>query len=124
MAVKNHWAEMFTEHLASESVGFQRAVTPAGAVGQPWLIPFSDGNLSAYCAVLLVRWRVREEGQEEKIVARTLIAKCRVSPLRGTTTPRAELQAVLVALRLTAIVIRAADFKVDRIIPCTDSECV
>lgn len=81
-----------------------------------WGLTFTDALTSAYAAALYVAWR-----NDEK---RLLIAKSRVTPLRGTSTPRAELQALVIMMRLLEEVTSAASFKIQRIITLADSEIV
>ena len=102
-------------------VSFPRTTRPPGAHGAPSLVGFSDASLTATCALIYILWKV--EGREE-VSARLLVAKSRVTPIHGMTIPRAELQAMVILLRLTATVLKASEEKFERVTVATDSKCV
>ena len=56
-------------------------------------------------------------------VATLLLSKSRVSPVHGTTVPRAELQSLTVLSRILPVVARALPERPERAIPVGDSEC-
>ena len=49
--------------------------------------------------------------------------KVRVAPIHGTSVPRAELQAMVMIVRIITIVLRAAAFMCNRVSLATDSAC-
>ena len=109
--------------MKAPELRFSRTVCPPQPTGEPWIIGFADGSLSAYCAILYVRWPYKDNQGEERIHTKIVMAKCRVTPLHGTTIPRSELQAVIILLRITHCLVEAAAFKAQRIVLATDSEC-
>lgn len=110
------WLDFMVE---SELVVFPRGTRPPGAKGGPWLVGFSDASLTAYCAVVYIRWAT-----EKGFVSSLLIGKCLLSPMAGTMIPRAELQGLMVLLRLVRRVVEAMADKIERVVLAVDSECV
>ena len=79
-------------------IQMDRSVRPKEAVGAPWVVGFADGRLSAFGCAVYVRYKVQQEDSltyQSKLVC----GKARVTPVQGTTSPRSELQALLVLLR-------------------------
>ena len=62
---------------------------------------FSDASQQAYAAAAYIRVEVKD-----KVSAKLVMAKARVTPLKGLTIPRAELQAAVLASRLAKIIIK------------------
>jgi hypothetical protein len=117
---KDKWASLIEEIINAPEVIFHRSTRPQGAVGSPSLVGFGDGSMAAFCATLYIRWNV--EGQVGAI-SRLLMAKARVSPARGTTVPRAEIQGLVVTTRMAAHACKAAASPFERVIIATDSGC-
>ena len=86
-------------------IKFRRSTNPASAVGRPWIVGFHDGSLSAYAAMVYMVWTVEtRKGKDDtdvelSRVVTLLMSKSRVSPIHGTTIPRAELQSLTVVAR-------------------------
>ena len=51
---KVEWVNWLKEMLDTELVIFRRGTRPPGAIGDPWVIGFSDGSLTAYCATVYI----------------------------------------------------------------------
>ena len=52
-----------------------------------------------------------------------LVARARVAPLAGTTIPKAELQALLILLRLQVEILHSTSLKPERVVSTSDSKC-
>ena len=52
-----------------------------------------------------------------------LLAKARVSPVHGTSTPRAEIQSLIMMMRLILTAVKALPFKIERVVIVLDSQC-
>ena len=115
------WKRWVQEIQREPEVSFPRTTRPRGAVGSPSLVGFSDASMTATCAVIYMVWEV--EGNQVG-TARILIAKGRVTPVHGMTIPRAELQALVILLRLASTVLKATEEKIARVTFATDSRCV
>ena len=93
----------------------------------PWLVGFHDGSLSAYAMMVYVVWTIEVDDltRGDKQVSRVmtlLLSKSRVSPVHGTTVPRAELQSLTVLSRIMPVVARALPERPERAIPIGDIE--
>ena len=66
----------------------KKTMWPKEALGKPKLAGLSDASNEAMCAVVYNIWDTPEGP-----VPQLLLAKVRVTPVNGTTVPRAELQA-------------------------------
>ena len=116
---KEKWVKWFQAMIEVDGIAFHRTTHPPGAQGKPWLVGFSDGSLMAYCASIYMRWKT-----SDGYVSRILMAKCLLSPLHGTTVPRAELQGLMVLLRLIKKTLEAVSITFKRVVVAVDSECV
>ena len=115
---KEQWCCYLEDLLGMPTFKFPRSIHPMRAEGEPWLVGLSDGSLSAAAAVIWARWTVG--GQ---VVTALVAAKSRVSPTKGMTVPRAELNGFVLLLRLMSTITSSASFFPDRMILLTDSEC-
>ena len=106
------------ELVGLEGLEFCRSVRPADAVGPPWLLAAWDGADQAYLGKVYARWTCMQ-GVEVSLVA----CKVRVVPTKGLTTPRSELNGLLVMARLVNVIVEAMNEKPARIICLGDSEC-
>ena len=133
------WTQFMRDMMKMEPITFRRSARPAGAVGDPWLIGFCDGSLSAFGITIYLMWKFRRclDGSADgpssgladgppavKRKVTLLIAKSRVAPVHGTTVPRMELQALTVLSRMMNTVARALPCKAERALFIGDSECV
>ena len=115
------WKRWVQRIQKGSEVVFPRTTRPKEAVGRPSIVGFSDASLTATCALIYLTWETPGPGGT---VARVLISKCRVTPIHGMTIPRAELQAMVILLRLTVTVLKATEEKFSRVTLATDSKCV
>ena len=90
------WAEWLEELVSSQEGLFPRSNTPPGHRGEPYLAAFADASLEVYCAALYVLWEV--EGGV--VFFCLLIAKVRLTALKGTTIQRGDLCAIVVMTHL------------------------
>ena len=88
-----------------------------------WMVAFFDGSTKAHSAVVYLRVRNIDAWGQQSIDSNLLLAKCRVSPLAGTTVPRMELQGMLQASRLMLTVARAMPLRCQRAVLAGDSMC-
>ena len=95
-----------------------RCVRPEGAIGEPSLAGFSSASSSAMCAVVYVVWDAAPKQE-----ARLIMGKVIVAPLHETSVPKAELQAMVMLVRIITMVLRAAAFKCNRVSLATESAC-
>ena len=71
------------------------------------MVVYFDGSDDAFSAVVYMRWQVRGGGY----VAKLLTAKSKVSSMWGTSTPRVEMDAAVLAMRLAYRVVRALNME-------------
>ena len=115
------WKRWVSRLQRDPTAFFPRSTRPKGAIGQPKLVGFSDASMTATCAVIYVVWN--QEGTSQKR-AQLLVAKSRVTPLHGMTIPRAELQALVILLRILVTVLKATEATFSQACVATDSQCV
>jgi hypothetical protein len=113
------WVKRFRDLNGEGATVYPRSTRPEGAVGVPDLVGFAYSSFLALCVVLYVVWQ-KYNGTFE---ARLLMAKCRVSPLHGTSIPRGELQAFVILLRLLVTAASAIRIRPKFITAFSDSEC-
>ena len=126
--MKRSWVDLIIEAVQTDSLCFPRAARPPNVCGNPSLVIFTDGSDAAFCACVYIRWRVSDlvDG-EESYSAHLLCAKAKVTPLSGLTTPRVELNSLVLGSRLALTAARA--LKVEKFLCPTDiymlsdSEC-
>ena len=111
------WVEWLEDLTVETQVTMERTVRPPGARGKPTLACFSDASEVAMCCTIYVVWQT-----EKTPTSRLLLAKVRVVP-KGTSTPRAEMQAAVVMGRMMMTALRAAAFTCSRVTQSTDSAC-
>ena len=134
------------ELLADARTSLKRTVTPKEAVGAPTLAGYADASTLACCVVVYVIWKLAEkeessedchgeEGEEgshlepqqkttTRFSSQILVARARVNPLAGTTIPKAELQALLILMRLQVEILHSTSLKPERVVSTSDSKCV
>jgi hypothetical protein len=113
------WVERFSRQMVDGAAVFPRSVRPKEARGGPDLVGFADSSLQALCVAIYAVWDLQDESRE----ARLLTAKCRVTPLHGTSIPRGELQALVVLLRLLVATAGALRHRARKVTVFSDSEC-
>lgn len=78
---------------------------------------FCDASSKAYAAVAYWRFFLSNDKFHTSFIA----AKSRVTPTKGSTIPRLELQAALLATRLASMIIKEHNFKVNKCVYWSDS---
>ena len=124
--LKHKWVSYIRELLEMDPIYMDRATTPEipeGSRAVCDIVGFWDGALPAYCLCVFTRWEITEPGKQTRVEVRLVFAKSRISPLNGTTAPRAELQALMSLTRALLLVLRALDHAVRWAIMMGDSEC-
>ena len=116
--LKGSWVAYMKELLSMPTITFPRATKPPGAVSAK-LIVFWDGALPAYCVAAYVRW----VKQDQTVSVHLVFGKARIAPVRGTSCPRSELQGMLLASRISILVLRSLDHRVEELILMGDSQC-
>ena len=132
--LKLDWDEALPEKHARAWGLYVRKLLSMGVVEYPrslrgdtstkaWLVSFWDGSSCAHAASVYLRWNHEDAWGEKFVTSNLLLAKCRVSPLAGSTIPRMELQSLLQATRLLRKVLGCLLFPVERVILAGDSMC-
>ena len=70
---------------------------------------FADGSEDTMCAVAYLRSQPKEYSADLAFV----IGKCRVAPMRHLSTPRLELQAAVMAVRLKELIVIEHEMKIN-----------
>ena len=101
-------------------VSFPRGLFALNSASQPILCIFADASEYAFGACAYLRWEKKDGTFEVRFIA----AKSRVAPLKKLTIPRLELQAALLASRLSKIIQKESRLEFNEIIYFTDSTIV
>ena len=126
------WKKLAEEMIVSPPISVRRGVRPSGSIGPPDLVVFSDGSLSAYCASIYARQRMKltKPGpwisgydEVESWSVSLLLAKARIAPLAGLTPPRSEANGFVLGIRLATLAMRSLRDKPTNIKFILDSEC-
>ena len=125
------WQELIAEAVKSSSLCFPRCVRPAGAVGKPLVVDFSDGAFPAFCAAIYLQWQIaclHGLGEcPDDYEASLLLAKARVTPLTGYTVPRSELSGTVLGSRMAVTTVKALQSEPSMqpkgVIQLSDSKC-
>ena len=125
------WKELIAEAVTSDMVCFPRCVKPAGALGQPLVVVFSDGAFPAYCGAVYLQWQIPcLHGLGEcplDYQASLVLAKARVTPLSGYIVPRSELSGAVLGSRMALTTVKALQSEVSMqprgVIMLSDSKC-
>ena len=105
------WGLYVRKLMSMETIEFPRS-TREETGEKPWLVSFWDGSAAAHTASVYLRWAHEDSWGSKWYSAHLLLAKCRVSPLAGTTIPRMELQSLLQASRMVRNVVDSLEFQV------------
>lgn len=128
----NRWRKLVDELVTSPVIIVKRCARPDNAVGPPFLVIFTDGSSVAFGAVVYVVYRicqikpgpwVEALGQSNTFSSALLLAKARVAPLAGITTPRSEMNGMVVGTKLTELALRSMPEMPSSLTFCLDSEC-
>ena len=111
---------MIKNTVLSPAIKVPRPVVPSDPDGLPHIVMFVDGSAEAYAAVIYLRtknkvslnWKVQ-----------LLASKARVTPLEGITTPRSELNSLVLGVRLLSSVLAAMPVKPAKVTMIGDSQC-
>ena len=114
------WMKFFISLFELEKLSLQRCLRPPEAVGNPWLIIFSDGSDIAYGFVAYIR----RELADGNAWCRLIMAKCRVGPINKLSTPQMELNAAVLSKRGRKAIEREMRFQFERVLQIVDSETV
>lgn len=68
--------KLFKEYAQLSTITFPRSITPAGWLGKPWGITFSDGSCDSYGVVLYLRWET-----SKGFVTWLIESKAKLTPL-------------------------------------------
>ena len=105
------------QDLAKETaIIMNRTVRPKEVPGKPRLTGFSDASSQAMCAVVYNIWNTLE-GPVPQLLPHPL----RVTTVKGTTVPRAELQAMVMLTRILITAAKASAAKFSHITLTMDS---
>lgn len=118
--VQAKWIEFFQELEELNEVTFHRSLFSLNSVGLPVLCIFADACEYAFGTCAYLRWGKENGSFEIRFVA----AKSRVAPLKKLTIPRLELQAALLAARLSKTIQKESRLKFKEIVYFTDSTIV
>ena len=118
--VQAKWIEFFQELEKLNDISFQRGLFSLNSVGLPLLCIFADACEYAFGTCAYLRWGKDDGTFEIRFVA----AKSRVAPLKKLTIPRLELQAALLAARLSKTIQKESRLKFKEIVYFTDSTIV
>ena len=113
------WRSILRLIRSCQGIMFPRFIGHLDSVGLPQLIVFVDGSKSAMCAVVYIRWNLKEGGVHTCLVT----AKTRVTPLKRMTIPRIELQAAVIGIRLCKTVQESIRLEFQEPIYISDSKC-
>ena len=113
------WQRLLHQLLSCPDVTIPRRVRPVDSQARPELIGMFDGSESAYSSVIYIRYKLIGGQWESRIYA----AKARVTPSKGMTVPRSELNSLLITTRLILNICTAMYVKPTRITLMGDSEC-
>ena len=116
---KSTWVEVIQRVKQTESVTFKRCIKPPNSVGSPILILCSDGSEQAMCVAAYIRWRCSDGSYQ----CRLWTAKTRVTPLKKSTMPRIEMQAAVMAVRLSEVIKLNSIWQLENVVHIIDSMC-
>ncbi|XP_046555787.1 uncharacterized protein LOC124265044 [Haliotis rubra] len=116
------WLQWLKDLPKLETLHLERCYKPQefGKVTSAQLHLFCDASEVGYgiCAYL------RLTNEDNRIHCVLVMAKSRVAPLKKITTPRMELTAATVAVRLSEVILQELQYKTDNIFFWTDSMSV
>ena len=118
--IKGKWMKFFEELKELNKIFFPRGLFALESIGLPILCVFADASEFAFGACAYVRWEKQDGTFEIRFVA----AKSRVAPLKKLTIPRLELQAAVLASRLSKSIQEESRLDFEEIIYFTDSKIV
>ena len=131
-SLMKRWRTLIEELLLAPEILTKRGVKPANASGPPFLVIFSDGSSVAFGAVIYICYPLedlspgpwmQQLGKKSSFSSSLIIAKARVAPLAGITTPRSEMNGLMVGTILLDLLLESMLEKPSSVTFCLDSEC-
>ena len=126
------WRKLVEELVTSPEIIVRRCARPDNAVGPPILVIFTDGSSVAFGAVVYVVYKISQPapgpwaealGQSTCYSSSLLLAKARVAPLAGITTPRSEMNGMVLGTKLADLALISMAELPSSLTFCLDSEC-
>jgi len=114
--IKTEWVKLFNEMKELNNITFH----PNHSVNHPMLCVFADASQAAFGACAYTRWQL----SDGTFGVRFVTAKSRVAPIKALTIPRLELQAAVLASRLSRTIQEETRMQFQRIVFFTDSSIV
>ena len=112
--------KLFEEYVRLGQITFHRSLTPAGWVGKPWGVTFSDGSDKSFGAVVYLRWET-----EQGIQIRLVESKAKLTPLDQKGEPvKAEICGAVFATRLRRYIEKHCIMEIERWFHLLDSQTV
>ena len=118
--LREQWVRLVEMLIMAGSIQFRRATRPTNAVGNPELIVYWDGSDAAAAAVIYIRWFLKNNGVDVRLVA----SKTRITGLGPGSTVRVEMNGATLSMRLLRAVVRALQMPVQRAWVVGDSTVV
>ena len=118
----NSWRNALEEMIRAKEITFPRAAIEEDALVIE-IIGYWDGSNAAYAAVAYLRCKYRLADGSFIWKVRILAAKARVTPAKGLTPPRSELNGLVILSRLISACLEGLSRMPDRITIIGDSEC-
>ena len=117
------WKKLVKEVVLAQEIEIAWSVKPLNTVGRPELISYWDGSDLAYAGVIYIRWLLKQEPLFSSVDSPGTTPlfsnrawhvtmpthKARVTPSKGLTTPRSELNGLVVLGRLLDNVVHTLD---------------
>ena len=119
-AAREEWSRFYQEMGDLNHVTFKRSLTPQDATALPILCIFSDASNEAFGACAYFTWRT----ESNEYVTRFIAAKSRVAPLKPLTIPRLELQAAVLATRLSQSIEEESRMQFEKVVFFSNSNIV
>ena len=107
--------------LSLNKLRVPRSLWPEGdVIGNPYLVIFSDGSVSAYGVAAYIRWHKVGGGYWSRLI----MAKCKISPKHRATVPRMELNGAVVGVRVKNFLVKETNFSFAKLYHLVDSTTV
>ena len=111
----------FVELFELEHVEFPRSLILAEeSLGNPDLVVFSDGSVSAFGSVSYIRWKLKQGGYWTNII----LTKSKIAPKSRLTIPRLKLNGAVLSKQLDEFVRSTLNMKFENVYHLVDSSTV
>ena len=117
---KDKWKRYIREAAALKQVKFPRGVHPKRKEGPPIIVGYWDGSSRAYAAVIYIVWELMNEENKVSLMC----SKAKVTPAKGLTIPKSEMNSLVLCSRLMKTVVTSMPEKPSSVLLVGDSECV